>query len=194
MASARKVLIIVGHPKPDSFCAALAAAYRAGAEAAGHELRQLDLAALRFDPVLHDGYDTIQPLEPDLQAAQDHIRWADHLVFVYPTWWGSIPALLKGFFDRVFLPGFAFKFRSDSVWWDKLLTGRTADLLVTMDTPPWYFRWVYRAPGHNEMKRTILGFCGIKTRRILSFGPMRSASPARRTAWLAEARRAGGNG
>ena len=79
-------------------------------------------------------------------------------MFVYPTWWGTMPALLKGFIDKVFQPGFGFQYRNGSVWWDKLLKGRSARLIVTMDTPPLYFRWVYGRPGHNAMKKKILGF------------------------------------
>lgn len=109
-------------------------------------MRQLKLGEMQFDPILRDGYNHSQTLEPDLLEAQRQIHWAEHLVFVYPVWWGGIPALLKGFFDRVFLPGFAFKYRNRSQLWDKLLKGRTADLLVTLDTPPWYFRWIYGAP------------------------------------------------
>jgi putative NADPH-quinone reductase len=86
--------------------------------------------------------------------AQNDITWAEHLTLVYPIWWGGIPALLKGFFDRVFLPGFAFKYRKGSPFPDKLLKGRTAHLLVTMDTPPWYYRWVYRMPGLHQMRKT----------------------------------------
>ncbi|WP_276319577.1 NAD(P)H-dependent oxidoreductase [Crenobacter cavernae] len=109
-------------------------------------------------------------------------------MFVYPIWWGAMPALLKGFIDRVFLPGFAFKYRDGSVLWDKLLAGRSAHLLTTMDTPPWYFRWIYRMPGHNQMKRTILEFCGIRPVAVSSFGPVRGAAEPKRQKWLAEAR------
>jgi putative NADPH-quinone reductase len=95
-----------------------------------------------------------------------------------------MPALLKGFIDRIFLPGFAFKYREGSQFWDRLLSGRSAHLLVTMDTPPWYFRWVYRMPGHNQMKRTILEFCGIKPVTISSFGPIKNSSQKKREKWL----------
>ena len=118
----KRILVILGHPAQDSLCGALAQAYVKGAEAAGHEVRSLALGSLRFDPILREGYNCIQPLEPDLLAAQEAITWAQHLVFVYPIWWGSIPALLKGFFDRVLLPGFAFRFRKDSLMADGLLT------------------------------------------------------------------------
>ncbi|WMR31148.1 NAD(P)H-dependent oxidoreductase, partial [Metapseudomonas otitidis] len=146
----------------------------------------LKLSEMAFDPVLHQGYDQSQPLEPDLLEAQRQIHWAQHLVFVYPIWWGGVPALLKGFLDRVLLPGFAFRYRGPRSW-DKLLQGRTADLLVTLDTPPWYFRWVYGAPGHRQMKRTILGFCGIRTRHLAEFAPVHTSTEEQRQAWLRRA-------
>ena len=183
----KRILVILGHPAKESFSSALANSYIEGAKAAGNEVQLISVGNLSFDPILHNGYATIQPLEPDLVAGQAAITWAEHLVFVYPTWWGGMPALLKGFIDRVFLPGFAFKFRQGSQFWDRLLSGRSAHLLVTMDTPPWYFRWVYRMPGHNQMKRTILEFSGIKPVVISSFGPIKSSTPQKREKWLAKA-------
>lgn len=189
--SPQHILILLGHPRGDSLCAALAERYRQAAEASGAEVRLLRLGELQFDPCLHSGYRELQPLEPDLQAAQADILWAQHLVFVYPVWWGTQPALLKGFIDRVFLPGFAFRYRKDSAWWDRLLSGRSARLLVTMDTPPWYFRWVWGRPGHRQMRDTVLEFCGIRPVRISEFGPVRGASAERRERWLDEAARLG---
>ena len=154
-------------------------------------MRWLRLGEMDFDPLLHAGYRDAQPLEPDLVAAQAAMVWAEHLVWVYPVWWGAMPALLKGFIDRVFLPGFAFRYRSGSSLWDKLLAGRSAELLVTMDSPPWYFRWVTRMPGHHQMKKAILEFCGIQPVRVHSFGPVRSASAERLAQWVAKARQLG---
>lgn len=185
---AQRILVILGHPSDDSLCAALAQSYMEGARSAGGEVRLLALGALAFDPLLHAGYRGNQPLEPDLQAAQAQITWAGHLVWVYPTWWGAMPALLKGFIDRVFLPGFAFKYRQGSSLWDRLLAGRSAELLVTMDSPPWYYRWVQHMPGHHQMKKTILEFSGIQPVRVHGFGPVRGADSARRARWLAQAR------
>lgn len=179
-----KIIVILGHPNVESFCGALSNAYIKGAKDKGSEVREIKISELKFDPVLWKGYNEIQELEPDLISAQEDIAWAEHLVFVYPTWWGGMPALMKGFIDRIFLPGFAYKFRDDSQLWDKLLSGRTAQLLVTMDTPPWYYRWIYHSPGHNEMKRTILGFCGIKLKRISEFSPIKASSPKQRNRWL----------
>ncbi|MBB4864174.1 putative NADPH-quinone reductase [Pseudomonas nitritireducens] len=180
----KKVLLILGHPAGDSFCGALAERYRQAASAAGHEVQLLRLGELAFDPLLHRGYAGVQPLEPDLLAAQEHIRWAQHLVFVFPVWWGGVPALLKGFLDRVLLPGFAFRYRKGSPFPEKLLKGRTAHLLVTMDTPPWYYRWFQRMPALHQMRRTTLAFCGIRSLQTQVYGPLLNASAQRRERWL----------
>lgn len=180
-----RILLILGHPDADSFCGALAEAYTRGAS--GAEVRRLDLGSLAFDPVLHRGYREIQALEPNLVAAQDAITWAEHLVFIYPTWWGGLPALLKGFIDRTFLPGFAFKYHANDPFWDRLLKGRTAQILTTMDAPTWYYRWIARAPGLRELRHSILAFCGVKTTGTLLMGPVKTSDEATRNRWLAKA-------
>lgn len=187
----QNILVVVGHPDSSSFCGALAKAYIDKARESGSDVRELYLGELSFDPILWKGYNKIQALEPDLVKAQELIQWSNHMVFVYPNWWGAMPALMKGFFDRVFLPGFAFKYRDNSLFWDKLLSGRTAHLMVTMDTPPWYFRLVYRRPGHNQMKRTILGFCGIKVVKITEFALIKESNPAQRAQWISKAQELG---
>ena len=187
----KNILVILGHPDSESLCAALLKAYTDGAKTTGADICVLRLGELKFDPVLWKGYNRIQELEPDLVKATDLIEWSSHIVFVYPNWWGAMPALMKGFFDRVFLPGFAFKYRDDSPFWDKLLFGRTAHLIVTMDTPPWYYRWIYRRPGHNQMKRTILEFCGIKVVNITEFGIVRDSLPKKREKWISMAKQLG---
>lgn len=183
----KRILLIQGHPAPDSYCQALASRYASAARADGHELRELTLAQLVFDPLLHQGYRGEQPLEADLLAAQADILWAEHLVFVYPIWWGSVPALLKGFLDRVLLPGFAFRYHKGKAFPEGLLKGRSADLLVSMDTPPWYFRWFYRQPGIWQMKTTTLEFCGVRPVRVLRCGPLIGSTPVRRERWLTQA-------
>lgn len=185
---ARKITIILGHPDAASFCSALAEAYAASATAAGHEIRLFRLGEIDFDPVLRHGYQSDQELEPGLREIQEAITWASHLVLVYPNWWGALPALLKGMFDRIFLPGYAFRYREDSPFWDRLLTGRSAQVIVTMDTPPWYYRLAYTMPGHHQIRKTILEFCGIRPVKITSFGPVRSATAQKRELWLQKVR------
>ena len=179
-----KVVVILGHPDENSFCAKIAETYVSSSQAAGNNVRLFHLEKIQFDLTLHHGYKERQELEPGLVEIQNSITWAEHLVFVYPTWWGTMPALMKGFFDRVFLPGFAFKYRKNSQFWDRLLAGRSGHVIATMDTPTWYYRWVYGRPGHNQIKHTILEFCGVKPVKITYFGPVRFASEEKIEKWL----------
>lgn len=184
------VLIIAGHPRRDSFSHALADAYEDGARRAGVAIERIDLADAAFDPDVTVPSPARQFLEDDIVRGQALIRWADHFVFVYPTWWGTMPALLKGFLDRVLTPGFAFADREEGGW-DKLLQGRTAQIVTTMDTPGWVYRWIYGAPGHRAMARATLGFCGIGPVRVARYGPIKDSTPAERSAWLDAARALG---
>ena len=188
--SAMRCLLILAHPRRDSLCGALFNACADGARQAGVECRELILSEMRFDPDVHTASPEQQPLEPDLIRAQRDIDWAEHLVFVYPTWWGTFPALLKGFLDRVMTPGFAFRHVAPDQW-DKLLAGRTADLITTMDTPPLVYRFIYRAPGRQALGRATLGYCGLCTVRIEAFGPVVASSAAERSRWLAQSRAIG---
>ncbi|WP_139995129.1 NAD(P)H-dependent oxidoreductase [Paenibacillus paridis] len=186
-----KIVIVNGHPDSQSFCSALSDAYAEGVKSTDAQIRKIELSQLRFEPNLRFGYRQRTELEEDLIEAQKLISWADHLVFVYPTWWGAMPAILKGFIDRVFLPGFAFKYRENSNLWDKLLTGKSAHLIVTSDTPSWYNRLIYRRAGLLVMKRNILQFCGITPVRITELGPIKPSSPERRAEWLEKAKQLG---
>ena len=187
----KNILVILGHPSNTSYSAALAGAYAQGAETAGHTVRVLRLADLTFDPVLHGSDPHEQPLEPDLLAAQTSIAWAQHIAWVFPVWWGTMPALLKGFLDRTLTSGWAYKFNKGSSFPVPLLTGRSAHVLVSLDTPPWYYRWVYRMPAIHQMKKTTLEFCGIRPVKTRMFGPVISATPAKRDIWLQQARALG---
>lgn len=184
---ASNIVIILGHPDANSFCGAIAETYRLSASAAGHSVQLFRLGEIDFDPVLRHGYQQRQELEPGLLEIREAISAARHLVFVYPIWWGSVPALLKGFLDRVLLPGFAFRYHKGKAFPEGLLKGRSADLLVSMDTPPWYFRWFYRQPGIWQMKTTTLEFCGIRPVRVLRCGPLIGSTPVRCERWLAQA-------
>ncbi len=180
----KKILIILGHPVKDTFSDKLTTAYIDGAAKSNAEIKFLKLNQLKFDPNFSSGYRGKQELEPDLVMAQELIGWADHLVFFYPNWWATFPALLKGFIDRTFLPGFAFRYLEGRQSHEKLLTGKTARLIVTMDNSPWYYRWVLRQPGHHAMKRAILQFCGIHPVRITTIGPVRRSNEHKRQQWI----------
>jgi len=187
----KKILIILGHPVSDTFSNSVLQAYSGAALDAGAEVRVTRLRDLDFNPNFSAGYRGHQELEPDLKQAQEDILWADHLVLIYPNWWATFPALMKGFIDRTLLPGFAFRYQKGTLIWDKLLRSRSARVIVTMDTPLWYYRWYLRRPGHHAMKKGILNFCGFHPVRFLTIGPLKTSSEARRRRWLNKVERLG---
>ena len=176
----KKIFILCGHPDSESMAGYLAGAYEKGARDTGHEVRRTNIGNLQFDPILHKGYKVIQELEPDLIKVQENMKWADHIVITYPNWWGAMPALLKGMFDRMFLPGFGFKFRKNSIWWDKLLAGKSAHVIVTMDHYPAFAAFLFGDTG-NEIRRATLGFCGISPVRLSRIGRVRFMDDAKKS-------------
>lgn len=189
--STKRVFIWVAHPKAASLSAALADAYRQGAEAEGAEVRRMDLSDMRFD-LNFDGYGPDAPaLEPDLLAWQENAAWADHLMIVHPYWWGAIPTEAKSVLDRALTPGFAYKYHKRGVAWDKLLAGRTADVFVTSDTPPLIDTLLYWRAGRRVRKNQVLGFCGVKVRKAIQFGSVKLAGPAKLKSWVDRASRLG---
>ncbi|MGC4232248.1 MAG: NAD(P)H-dependent oxidoreductase [Niabella sp.] len=187
----KKILIINGHPDKESFCAALAVAYKKGAQSSGAEVKEIIVADLQFNPNLQFGYRKRTELEPDLLEAREMIKWANHLVWIYPVWWATFPAILKGFIDRVFLPGFAFKKREGSLLWDKYLKGRSARIISTLDQPVWYYWLINRRPSYWAMKKNILNFCGITPVKATTIGPIRLSKETFRQRWLERVERLG---
>lgn len=165
----KKIFILLGHPDVDSLNGTLASEYERGALEAGHEVRRQNVGEMQFDPILHHGYKTIQELEPDLLSFQENVRWADHFIIFYPSWWSTMPALLKGLFDRVWLPGFAYRFPQHGYMWERLLKGKSATMVVTSDTAPIIQRLVF-GDTTNELKRGILWFSGLSPIRVYKFG------------------------
>lgn len=187
-----RILVLVGTPIADSLTHSLAASYAAAARAGGAEVRVIDLAVdpipdhprhrdeLRAPRTASD-----RPLDPDVARYMDDVRWADHLAIFLPQWWGTVPAALKAFIDRVFLSGFAFRYRDKTAISDKLLTGRTARIVMTMDSPRAWNRLAYRNAAETSLTRATLGYCGVKTTGITRFTPVRFSTDTARTQWLA---------
>ncbi|WP_212005688.1 NAD(P)H-dependent oxidoreductase [Chitinophaga sp. HK235] len=159
----KKILIINGHPDAESYNYALHNAYKTSALEAGAEVSEIMLGQLQFDPNLRYGYRKRSELEPDLLDAWKKIKSAEHIVWIFPLWWGYLPALTKGFIDRLFLPGFAFANKENSMMIEKKLRGKTARIICTMDTPIWYHYLFYRNTGMRAFRSQTLSFCGIKT-------------------------------
>ena len=176
------VLVIDGHPDPASLTARLAASYASGAGEAATTLVLRDLA---FDPNLHAGYRTRQQLEPDLVRAQELLEQADHVAVFTPLWWGSVPALLKGFFDRTLERGWAFRYKENGLP-EGLLAGRTGRLAVTSDSPRWYLPLVGDSTV-KQVKGRTMEFCGIKPTAVTRYTGVHGRSEEQLARWVGEA-------
>ncbi|WP_298263420.1 NAD(P)H-dependent oxidoreductase [uncultured Lutibacter sp.] len=187
----KKILVINGHPDKESYNYALSNSYIKGALTTKATVKTINIRELNFNLNLEFGYRKRTELEPDLKEAQEKLKWANHIVWVYPIWWGSVPAIMKGFLDRVLLPGFAFQKRQNSLWWDKLFISKTSRIICTLDQPSWYYKWFYGNPNHNAMKKLTLKFIGVKSVKITTIGPIRLSKDKFRTKWLKKVEKLG---
>jgi putative NADPH-quinone reductase len=182
----KRIAIIQGHPDANGshFCNSLADAYASGARGEGHEVRIIDVARIDF-PLLRT-QEQFQKESPcaDIKDAQETIRWADHLVFCYPLWLGSLPALLKGFLEQVFREGFAMKVSANGRSWTRLLKGKSARIVVTMGMPALVYRWYFGAHGLKSLERSVLSFAGIGPIRESLIGMVESRGTRYHGRWL----------
>lgn len=187
----RKVFILLGHPDagPEPLSRQLADAYEAAARLAGHEVRRTDLSAMQFDPILHKGYRTRQELEADLLKVQEDMTWCEHFVLFFPNWWGGMPALLKGMWDRMFLPRFAFSMWKNRMGWHALLKGRSARVVITCSNPVILDHLAF-GDFSASIKRSLLSFAGFST-RVTAVGRSERLSEGQKSAWLRRISRLG---
>jgi len=181
----RHIAIIQGHPDPKGrhFGHALAHSYAQGAADGEHEVRTIDVALLEF-PLLRSKEDWENALFPEaIRQAQETLVWAEHWVIFYPLWLGSMPALLKGFFEQVLRPGFAFSPAEPGRMWKKLLKGRSARIVVTMGMPALVYRWYFGAHSLKSLERNILRFVGIGPIQESLIGMVEGKDSARKK-WL----------
>lgn len=188
----KKIYILLGHTDPATLSGAFADCYEKEAREAGHDVRRQDIGDMHFDPILHEGYKAIQELEPDLKDFQENVRWAEHIVIFYPTWWSSMPAMLKGLFDRAWLPHYAFNFAHHGLTWKKLLKGRTARIITSANTTPWML-WFMYGPPTVVLELALLRFAGIRARSTV-FGPSERAGERTKARWFRKVERLGRKG
>lgn len=182
----KRIVIIQGHPDSSErhFCHALTAVYAQAALAAGHEVQQIDVATLDFS-WLHSKQEWEHGVPPAaIAAAQNTIAWADHLLICYPLWLGSMPAVLKAFFEQFARPGFALAPPEPNKMWKKLLTGKSARIVITMGMPALVYRWYFGAHSLKSLERNILGFCGIAPIRETLIGMIEHPDARRRAKWI----------
>lgn len=178
-----KIFIINANPKASSLCKSISERYQ-NTISESKQTRVLHIGEMEFQLSLDSGYEETMPLEPSLIEFQQSVEWADHIVIVSPVWWGTMPAKLKALFDRAFLPGFAFRYVKGKAIPEKLLKGRTAELIITLDTPVFWYKWVKGNPIYINLKRAILDFAGIKNVSASYFGPVINSTEHQRRKWL----------
>ena len=181
----KKIVVICGNPDHETFTGNALDTYQSAAEAAGHEVHRFNLGQMKYDPILHKGYKEIQPLEPDLITLQAAILECDHIVIGYPNWWATMPALLKGLFDRIWLPGFAFNFNKKTKKVEQHLIGKTARVFVFSGSHSAFKTWWKFGDFTNEIQYGILDFAGIKA-TVSIFGPCEHVKDMCRTKWMKE--------
>ena len=196
-ASLKDILLIDAHPDDGRFSSSLLAAYKKGAEEAGFGISTLTIRDLRFEVNLRYGYKTRIELEPDLVTAIDALKACDHMVWFHPVWWGGLPALVKGFIDRTFLPSIMFDYNPEKLGgmgWDGYLEGKSGRIVATMDTPSTLYRWLYNAPSVNQLRKTTLEFCGVKPVKVTQFAPVKDSKPETHQRWVEKVYQLGRDG
>jgi len=161
-----KLLVINGHPDKESFVSALFNKYIENINQTKHTVKILDLSTMKFDPVLRFGYRKRMEPDKEIELSQELIKWADHITFFYPIWFGAVPSLLKGWLERVLTPGFAFNL--DGIKITKHLKNKTAHLVFTSGGPVFW----QKISGNLELRmvKRTLSFCGIKTVKVDRLG------------------------
>jgi len=183
----KKIFILLGHPDASGLCGSFADAYEKAAREAGHTVERMNIGDMQFDPILHKGYRARQELEPDLVRFQQLIAASDHFVVIHPVWWVGMPAILKGLFDRAWLPGSAFRYMKTksgarTIFWHRLFRGKTARIIIGSGTSPWLVRLL---PGNvnSQLKWGILWFAGFSV-KTMWVGPSEDIPEPRKIRWL----------
>ena len=190
----KRIAVIQGHPDAAGhhLLNAMADAYAEAATQAGHQVRRIEVANLDF-PLLRTQLDFETGESPStLVQPRDDMRWAEHWLFLFPLWHGTMPALFKGFLEHIFRPGFAIEYKEKG-FPKRLLAGRSARIVVTMGMPVMLYRWYFCAFRVCKFQRSILSFAGIKPICESLHGLM-FANDKKRARWIEDLRRHGRQG
>ncbi len=186
------ICIIDGHPDaaPRHLCHAIADAYAKGARGEGYKVRRIDLA--NFDvPPLRDPAEFLKPPPKNILDAQDAVKSCNHLVVIYPLWLGSMPALVKAFFEQLMRNEFAIAPSEKGGWPRKLLKGKSARVIVTMGMPSAAYKLFFGAHGVKSFESAVLGMSGFKPVRETLIGGVGAWSEKRVNALLARVKAMG---
>jgi putative NADPH-quinone reductase len=188
----KTVCIIQGHPHASGhhLCHALAQSYADGAKSAGARVRRIDLGAMDL-PFLRDPADFATPPPDAVRTAQEAVMASDHLVVIYPLWLGTMPALVKAFFEHLSRNNFAIAQDPKGGWPRQMLKGKSARVIVTMGMPAAAYKLFFGADGVRGFESGILGMAGIKPIRETLIGGVGALSRTKAEAILARVRRLG---
>ena len=189
----KRIYILNGHPAEASLSRSFAETYAKAAKAAGHEVRMSHLSDLNFDSDFgYGGYSKLKPLEPALEQVLEDMTWSEHIVLTTPMWWGGLPAKLKGLIDRSFLPGRVFDTREMKGGMPTpMLTGRSARVILTSDTPGWFMSLIYKNALIRQLRHQILGYVGIKPAKISYFSAASHPMPGVVDGWIERIKKIG---
>lgn len=180
----KKIVVINGHPDKDSFNSAITQTYITSAISLGAEVRYIPIGELDFNPNLQFGYRKRMELEPDLVKALEDLHWSEHQVWIHPMWWLGMPAIMKGFFDRAFLPSIAFKINKNGQS-EGLLKGKTARIITTAgDLSEKEYEEIYKSSGQIQLQKGILEYCGISPIQNNFIGPLIKFNEKDRNNWI----------
>jgi putative NADPH-quinone reductase len=183
-----KTVIVFNHPYNGSYCNAILGSVTMGLQKANHEVDLIHLDKDGFNPVMttHDlkGFVDRKPVDPKVIDYKERIDKADHLIFIFPIWWELMPAMTKGFVDKVIFPGVAYDYKPNGFMvkkWEKI---KSVTLITTMNSP----RLIYRLIFGNAIKRAlftgIFWKMGYKNRKWISLNMVKFVSTEKRTKWL----------
>jgi putative NADPH-quinone reductase len=192
-----KTLIIYNHPHEGSFCSAIRDAVVTGLENGGHRHKIINLDADGFDPVMREkdlgafvqasrnpGKE-IEGLDPLVQVYVDKMRWAERIVMIFPIWWMTMPAMMKGFVDKVIFPGVVYKMEGGKLV--SMLSGlRQVTVITTMNTPADVYRNVFGNSIEGSLIKGTFNQIGIHDIRWVSLNMVKQAGDEKRWLWLDE--------
>lgn len=185
-------VIVTSHPYDGSFCHALMASAKAGAEKAGNTVDVIDLEADGFDPVMHSkdliGFLKHKAQDPQAIDYIERVKAADHLILVFPIWWELMPAMMKGFIDKVVFPGETFNYTKGGVGMASNLPNlKSTTIMTTMNTPKSLYRWVFGNAIQRALVRGTFVKMGLKHVKWMSCNMVKKSSDAKRQGWLKQA-------
>lgn len=184
-----RVAIVFNHPYKGSYCHAILDSVKKGLDKAGHKIDVIHLDHDQFNPVMTAedllAFRNKKSIDPQALEYIQRIKAADHLVFIFPIWWELMPALMKGFIDKVIFPGETYDYTSSGYGMVTLMDNlKSATVITTMNTPAMMYKLMYGDAIKKALIRGTLKKSGIKKVKWLSLNMVKASSNQKREKWL----------